>query len=248
MSPADPTVHAAPGIGEASVVGWFGKVPALGDFVVRRLPAGFRDRWDPWLSGGLVEGAATLGEAWPDTYLAFPFWRFLWIEPPGTTAWAGVLAPGADRVGRLFPVTVVQAIGDPGLHVPSFDGLDRWMDDIEANLLALLTDDDVGGFEHALRPLAVSAAGRTPVASHELGPSFEIDVDGATPAEVATAVALRRLGGADRTLAWFWSRDGDGSVHTRVLGGTPAPSWFVGLVRRTMPNPAGQSADPSVRR
>jgi type VI secretion system ImpM family protein len=247
MSPPDASGHAVSAAG-APVVGWFGKVPALGDFVVRRLPSGFRDRWDPWLSAGLLEGAAALGEAWPDTYLAFPFWRFLWIEPLGTTAWAGVLAPGADRVGRLFPVTVVQAITDPLQRVPSFEGLDRWMDEVEAHLLALLTDDDVERFERALRPFVWPATGAVPGAAREPGLSFEIDADGATPAEVATALALQRLGAADRTLAWFWSRDADGAVHTRVLGGAPSPGWFVGLVHRPAPAPADRSADTSLHR
>jgi hypothetical protein len=62
--------------------------------------------------------------------------------------------------------------------------------------------------------------------------------------------ALHRLGAADRTLAWFWSRDADGAVHTRVLGGAPSPGWVVGLVHRPAPAPApvDRSADTSLRR
>ncbi|MBU6499855.1 MAG: DUF2094 domain-containing protein, partial [Rhodospirillales bacterium] len=41
--------------------GFFGKVPALGDFLARRLPAGFQATWEAWLSAWVL---AATGHAW----------------------------------------------------------------------------------------------------------------------------------------------------------------------------------------
>ncbi len=97
--------------------GWYGKIPCLGDFVSRRLPAAFIDTWDAWLQRGMAESRAALGEAWLDAYLTGPIWRFVIL--PGTCTnvdylWAGVLMPSVDRVGRYFPLTIAQRV-DPGL-------------------------------------------------------------------------------------------------------------------------------------
>ena len=34
--------------------GWYGKLPALGDFASRRLPPEFVEPWDRWLAAGLA--------------------------------------------------------------------------------------------------------------------------------------------------------------------------------------------------
>ena len=41
-------------------VGWFGKIPALGDFVTRHLPPSFVQPWDEWLSAELSEARLLL--------------------------------------------------------------------------------------------------------------------------------------------------------------------------------------------
>jgi len=90
-----------------SATGLFGKVPDLGDFVTRRLPAEFVSPWDAWLEAGIAESRARLGVIWEERYQNAPAWRF--ILAPGTcgdSAWAGVLQPSVDRVGRYFPLTL----------------------------------------------------------------------------------------------------------------------------------------------
>jgi type VI secretion system protein ImpM len=95
----------------ATVPGWFGKIPNLGDFASRRLPEGFIRRWDRWLQGGLAQSRGELGEAWIDTYLVAPILRF-WVAPGtlGPNAWTGLLMPSVDRVGRHFPLTLAQPV------------------------------------------------------------------------------------------------------------------------------------------
>ena len=92
-------------------LGWFGKIPAAGDFINRRLPNDFLQPWDEWLQSGIARGRSVLEARWDEVYLTFPVWRFL--LPAGTGSqghWAGVLMPSVDRVGRHFPLTVAAPI------------------------------------------------------------------------------------------------------------------------------------------
>ncbi len=99
--------------------GWFGKIPALGDFVGRRLPPEFIEPWDHWLSDELHAAQLALGAGWLESYLNAPVWRFALM--PGaldSRHWFGVLMPSVDRVGRQYPLTIatgfVPEIGIPG--------------------------------------------------------------------------------------------------------------------------------------
>ena len=92
-----------------AIPGWFGKMPNLGDFASRRLPDTFVRRWDRWLQRGLASARSELGEGWLAAYLVAPIRRF-WLGPGvlGEHAWAGLLMPSVDRVGRHFPLTFAQ--------------------------------------------------------------------------------------------------------------------------------------------
>ena len=73
--------------------GWFGKMPALGDFASRRLPDAWIEGWDAWLQRELVASRESLGdEAWLALYMVAPVRRF-WLAPGLLTrqAWSGVL-------------------------------------------------------------------------------------------------------------------------------------------------------------
>ena len=66
----------------ASIPGWYGKLPSLGDFASRRLEGDFIEPWDTWLGEGLAAQRETLGDTWLEAYLASPTWRFVLM--PGT--------------------------------------------------------------------------------------------------------------------------------------------------------------------
>lgn len=95
----------------AATPGLYGKLPALGDFVQRRLPATLVDPWDAWLQAALAASQAALGEAWLERYLTCPLWHFV-LSPglAGPDLWTGVLMPSVDRVGRYFPLTIACAL------------------------------------------------------------------------------------------------------------------------------------------
>jgi type VI secretion system protein ImpM len=137
--------------------GWFGKIPNLGDFASRRLPDGFVQRWDRWLQGSLAHARDDLGEAWTGTYLVAPILRF-WVGPGtlGRTAWAGLLMPSIDRVGRHFPLTVAQAVG-PLAEALAARAWFAALDDAARHVLDVsFTADD---FEHELLMLPMIESG-----------------------------------------------------------------------------------------
>ncbi len=100
-----------------SLTGLFGKLPAHGDFIHRNLPMDVVTTWDEWLQHFIAGTREQMGEAWLDIYLTSPLWRFVFT--PGvidTHAWAGVLMPSVDRVGRYFPFSVLTRL--PGVLNP----------------------------------------------------------------------------------------------------------------------------------
>jgi len=121
--------------------GLHGKVPSHGDFVTRRLARSFLDDWDAWLQQAIAASKADLGDQWLDVYLTSPIWSFV-LGPGicGSDAWAGVLMPSVDRVGRYFPLTIAVPLPEtlsPGDVIAA--GGD-WFD--RARSLALSSLDD----------------------------------------------------------------------------------------------------------
>jgi type VI secretion system protein ImpM len=108
--------------------GFWGKLPAHGDFIGRGLPQAWIQAWDGWLERGLAWAAQAHGMARLRRDLAdAPTWCCV-IRPgcaagarqtggPGT--WCAVLAPSRDRVGRPFPLTLAEIW--PGSGPGSFE-------------------------------------------------------------------------------------------------------------------------------
>ncbi|RKT46313.1 type VI secretion system-associated protein TagF [Thiocapsa rosea] len=121
--------------------GFYGKLPSLGDFVSRRLPAELVQPWDLWLRECLVESRAQLGDSWLETYLTSPLWRFV-LTPgvAGRSAWAGVLMPSVDRVGRYFPLTLACPL-ETGVDPLRILAAADWFERAEAVMLSGLEED-----------------------------------------------------------------------------------------------------------
>jgi type VI secretion system protein ImpM len=146
MSQPDPTA-----------TGFYGKLPGLGDFVSRRLPAQFVQSWDLWLRESLAASQAQLAPEWLDHYLTSPLWRFV-LSPriAGQLGWAGVLMPSVDRVGRYFPLALACPL-EPSAN--PFQVLCRadWFERAEAVALMGL-EDAIDLEEFDARVLALGAA------------------------------------------------------------------------------------------
>jgi len=124
------------------VQGFFGKLPSHGDFVTRNLSRGFIDTWDDWLQRAVATSKASLGEAWLNTYLTSPIWRFVLVPGVcGESGWAGILVPSVDRVGRYFPLTVAASFdsGVQPFHVASC--AESWFEAAENLALQVLEQD-----------------------------------------------------------------------------------------------------------
>ena len=148
----------------ARIPGWYGKLPSLGDFASRRLEADFIEPWDLWLGEGLQAQRSTFGEGWLDAYLDTPPWRFL-LSPGALRgvrpelAFAGVLVPSVDRVGRHFPLTLVASLSRLPELAAEFDALLAWLHRLEDTALdALQGDWTIDDLENALADLAPPGA------------------------------------------------------------------------------------------
>ena len=146
--------------------GLYGKVPARGDFLSRRLDAEFIAGWDEWLQRAMRESREKLGERWLECFLSAPVWRFAlpagMYSKPG---WVGLIAPSVDRVGRYFPLTLAAPLHYETIDLPAtLAAALGWLDALEALALEALTPElDFDAFDQRLAALALPAG--VPVAA-----------------------------------------------------------------------------------
>ncbi len=120
------------------IAGFYGKLPARGDFVRGALPRDFTDRWDAWLAPAIAGSRERMGEAWLPAFLEAPVWRFaLSAGLCGVRAALGLMLPSVDRAGRYFPLTFAALYGDG--TAPGDDPV--WLDGCEAAGRAALEQD-----------------------------------------------------------------------------------------------------------
>jgi type VI secretion system protein ImpM len=116
----DDSVSNAPmsGRGDPTVrIGFFGKVPARGDFVRAGLSRDATRIWDEWMQRVLPAAEVQLGEVWISAWSVAPVWRFaLPAGQLGPHCVLGVWLPSVDSAGRQFPLMIAAegAIDDQG--------------------------------------------------------------------------------------------------------------------------------------
>lgn len=136
--------------------GFYGKIPARGDFVRNGLPRPFIDAWDGWLQIVMAESRVLLGDAWLPAWMEAPVWRFsLAAGICGPGAAIGVFMPSVDRAGRHFPLTLACVAGDARAWIPpslgwlwqaAEAGIAAVSDDLEPDdLAARLVHPEMGG-------------------------------------------------------------------------------------------------------
>ncbi|SAK89924.1 hypothetical protein AWB80_06350 [Caballeronia pedi] len=140
----------------ATIAGWYGKLPSLGDFAARRLSDAFVAPWDAWLAQRVAETQHALGDAWLSLYLTCPVWRFFAmpgaIAPTLGTCWTGVVMASVDRVGRHFPLTVAASLPAAPSTGGEVAALWQWLSAIEGVALAALD------FDHSIERLDAQLA------------------------------------------------------------------------------------------
>ncbi|GGH20154.1 hypothetical protein GCM10007036_23540 [Alsobacter metallidurans] len=93
------------------MIGFYGKIPAHGDFVRRNVPDAFVAAWDRWLQDAMAAVKDAFGTDLHDVWEQAPVWRFRIAGAEGVAIVEGVLAPSRDWVDRLFPLAVVRLAG-----------------------------------------------------------------------------------------------------------------------------------------
>ena len=217
--------------GPPPVAGWYGKLPALGDFASRRLPPAFIAPWDAWLQRGLAASRAMLGERWLDVYLNGPLWRFALLPGLcGPTGWLGTLMPSVDRVGRHFPLTLALEVPTAADALAAVGHATGWFAALEQAALACL--DIRCQPEHLEARLAAwwpdGAAG-----------ALLLNLPGTAAAVIGSAAAIRLAQDAGPVSIWW--REGTPAAGGRLLvfRGLPVERDFMLLLDDAQAGGAG---------
>lgn len=206
--------------------GFFGKLPSHGDFVGRRLPPGVRRCLDEWLQGALVQSRIDLGPAWLATWGSSPIWRFvIGAGVCGDEAWAGVMMPSADRVGRCFPLLLAGASAcAPRLDACLTDYGD-WFERLEALALSALEQGrTLDTFDAAL-----SVAGAAPCSHNGTAIGLAPAQARAMARRAHSIQALAALSLAGQSV-WWTEGSPTISQWVALCPGLPAPSGFAALL------------------
>jgi type VI secretion system protein ImpM len=214
--------------------GFFGKVRTHGDFVTRRLPAAFVTPWDACLQQGTLFAQRWFGAQWLPVYLNAPVWCFaLGAGICGESAWAGVVMPGVDRVGRYFPFTIAAPIAC-GDATGWLVGAQCWYDEATRRALSTLADDFVlERFDAELDawgPLTVAST-TTDAPAWRLCPMEQEQADNMQPVPTQGGFsALLAVCTEPGSSAW-WTQ-GSSAVPASLLCGRGLPDGerFVGLL------------------
>jgi len=120
--------------GRAPLLGWFGKLPTLGDFAGKALPLSLCNQIHTWCEQGMDDLAQKQGENWKDAYQLAPVWHFVmnahvWDARP----LMGCIAPSMDKIGRYSPVLALRTIENTDIkrHLPPYS---YWQQRTEALL------------------------------------------------------------------------------------------------------------------
>lgn len=219
--PGGRPAHPTPTGQRGAPIAWFGKLPAEGDFIGRRLPGPVARKVEGWITAGLESLAGGHPEDWTERYAAAPRWSF--VMNGGVWSDAGVIgcvAPSGDRFGRRVPLVVLQEVDEAriGTRLPPSS---TWFADLDALVRRAIADGwSAERFDRGLATLDAipGDADSTAGARSQLGildPSAE---------------AARRLAGPDlrellatRSARSYWWADGSPARPARRLAHAAEP-------------------------
>lgn len=243
---------------ESQSIGYYGKLPSHGDFVTRGLSPSFVDAWDAWLQSSIVRSRDLLGESWLDYFLTSPVWRF--ILDAGAIderAYAGILFPSVDRVGRYFPMTAARRLpGTFRFDVDSFESLEPWLSASETELLAALERDenDLDAIARSIESVGSAepapglvAGPMFPVTRLQNFSSFRVGLGSTrSPGSGLADALISGLAGSISPMTIWWSRGvAEGGRSLVAARGLPEPSLFAEMLTGFQ-STGGQEADPAV--
>lgn len=128
-------------------VGYFGKLPGLGDFLQRNVAPELVQSFEDWIYPAFEATIQTLGPAWQQHYFTSPIWRF--VVPAGlwhTQAVTGFMMPSIDKASRCFPFVVIcQATSNvnPLLWAMQLDAQHQQAENLALDLLEVVDPDQL---------------------------------------------------------------------------------------------------------
>ena len=230
--------------GAPRLPGWYGKIPALGDFASRRLPPAFITVWDTWLQRGMAASRSSLQERWLETYLNGPLWRFaLFPDVRGESAWAGILMPSVDKVGRHFPLTIAVELEAQPEIMEAILSAQRWYSELEQVALdSLNTGFDPESLEERLAtiPFPLTQPSQEPAGARHMARWWDGATGGAMVLELPAREAIREIfqaaslsydgrTGRGNSLWWTEAAAGD-AIRLLAFTGLPGELDFATLL------------------
>lgn len=95
-------------------LGCFGKIRNCGDFISRHMPHAIEQNFTQWLEAGLTETKERFQQQWLEYFLTSPVWNFILDDPDSRQMIVGTMMPSMDKVGRYYPLTVLQTVNHDG--------------------------------------------------------------------------------------------------------------------------------------
>ena len=212
--------------------GFFGKLPARGDFVGRRLDQAFRTGFDEWLQKSIATSKRQLGGAWMPAYLNTPIWRFV-LGPNlcGEVPSLGVMMPSVDRVGRYFPLVLAAQL--PGCLSPGtvFHSARAWFEAAEQLILTTLDDSfDFEAFDADV--LAIGVPNYARAGDEARSGALRLDLHEQGDMSPTYARILDQVLMGNNVPFSLWWTQGSDRVRPSVLlsPGLPAPANFAAFL------------------
>jgi type VI secretion system protein ImpM len=241
---------------QALQVGFFGKLPVLGDFLTRRLGSEFLTPWDQWLQHGLSAARTQLGAAWTQHYESAAPWRFaLEAGACGAQATLGAWMAGSDRVGRQFPLTIACALPAGHGALETATAAQAWFDAVEALLTDAVSaqmsledfDAEVAALGAVLEGTALAAA---PAADLEACAqylrahgAFRLPLNAGGFGAALNGMCAAQLARFAPPLAAFWCESTTAEPTLYASRGLPAPLLWAEWLR--LPRPPSIRAAPA---
>ena len=216
--------------------GFYGKLPALGDFVHRNVTRPEIESIDDWLQLAIQDSQAVLGEQWLDTYLVSPIWCFA-LQPGiiGENAKLGVFMPSVDRVGRYFPFIILRNLPGQSNVLRAVHENRSWFDSAQETALIGLDDENfdmhsfevkVGELNSSLRPTGMVLTGER----RDFGSAWRLGFNGTiedSMYELLDPMLQARLG----AYSCWWTLGSDHVVASMlVCDGMPSANSFSSML------------------
>lgn len=209
--------------------GFFGKMPSHGDFVGRRLPPDVRQCFDDWLQASLVRSKQDLGDEWLPIWLSSPLWRFVvGAGVCGEQAWAGVMMPSHDRVGRCFPLLLMAGVDSAPSLWDCLTVHDAWFRRLEELALSTLDNQfSLQAFDAELLEVTVLLNSACTLGIGSLSNPPEMQP---VTAAARTMPLVGTDAGRDDRSTWWTEGTALGSASLAIFDGLPPATAFAGFL------------------